>query len=60
MGVKLRGCAVFEAKDAGDRGDLKKGMSLRDGLGTEWTRFGNLAYVRFKDKGGFQDNDFGN
>lgn len=47
QGEKLGGCVAFEAQDAEGRGEGKKGMDLRDGLGTEPTRLGN-RYVRFK------------
>lgn len=36
------------------------GIDLRDSLGIEFMRFGSTSYVRFKDKGGFLDNNLGN
>lgn len=58
-GKKIEGCAPFEAKDARGRGDLKKGLDLRDGLGVELMRFGDTSHVRWKDKGGFWESGLG-
>lgn len=35
-------------------------IDLINGLGIGLMRFGSTLYVRFKDKGGFLDNNLGN